>query len=195
MDSIAAPAFLDLLPTENARAAYLAWRAARRGEGEGREVPELADFAPHRLPREVLPWLALHRETADGEIVYGLAGEEIIQMLGRNPRGGPVMANAPAEERERRLATVRRAMHLGRPVWLAASLMFDGRVPVPVGRLAPPARSRGERVLALIYFLLGELPDDLPVHSGLRRLQEVEETWCSPEELAAALPGEGHSPS
>ena len=190
-EGVTAPSFLDLLPTEAARAAYLAWRAAR----QGKPVPDLADLAPHRLPPQVLPWLSLQRERADGEIVYGLAGEEIIHMLGRNPKGRPLMENAPAAERERRLATVRRAMQSGRPVWLTASLMFDNRVPVPVGRIGLPARSRGERVLLLIYFLLGQLPIDLPKPLVLRSLHHVDEIWCSAEELAATFPGESQSAS
>jgi len=172
--------FVDHLPTAEARACFAAWRAARRGA----ELPELHAFAPHRLPRGMVPWLLLQRLRADGEIVYGLAGEEVTRWFGATPKGRPVLDHVDAAERAPRLALVRRAMRSGLPVWFAGRLLFENRDHVAVGRLCLPAVDAGERVLLLIYFVLGKRPGpDLRV-IGQPAFDADEAVWCRPEELA-----------
>lgn len=189
-DGEAALSFVERLPVERARRCFQAWNAARAMRAtEGR--PELTDFAPHRLPPECLPWLAIHREQPGGDIVYGLLGQELIDLFGGNPRGRPVLASAPPEERAARLAAIREAMQTARPVWFTGALLFDNHVTLPVGRLGLPAQGGADRVLMLIYFLLSPPPPGRPRPLGSASFDARDVTWCPPEELAAPGPAPG----
>lgn len=182
-----ASSFADRLPADQARRAFHAWSVARAARStEGR--PELGDFAPQRLPPECLPWLMIHRENADGEIVYGLVGEELTHLFRGNPKGRPVLAYAAPEERVQRLATIRRAMHAARPVWFTGALLFDNRASVPAGRLGLPAQSGANRVLVLIYFLLDVLPPGRPHPVGSANFDPRDVLWCAEAELAPPGP-------
>lgn len=171
--------FVDRLPTPAARDCFAAWLAARRSDGP----PALHDFAPHRLPPAVLPWVMLQRRLADGSIIYGLAGEELTRWFGENPKGRLVLANAVPDERERRLALVRRSMSEGLPVWIAGRTLFENREHVDVGRLGLPARDAGDQVLVVVYFLVGRRPrPDLRL-VGNPSFEPEQVLWCTPEDL------------
>ena len=174
------PRFIDALPSPQARDCLAAWRAARHGE----TLPSLWDFAPHRLPAAVLPWLLIHRQRRDGELVYGLAGDELIRRFGENPKGKPVLGDSAAPVRAQRVALVRQSLATGMPFWFRGTLLLDNQQHVAIGRLCLPARDNDEHVLLLIYFILGDTP--------AQRLRIVQSTdfapeqtiWCEPGDLA-----------
>lgn len=172
--------FADLLPSQLARDCLAAWRTARRGE----TLPDLWDFAPHALPAAVLPWLLIHRQRRDGELVYGLAGDELIRRFGENPKGKPVLATAEPALRAQRIALVRQALDTGMPFWFGGTLLLDNQQHVPIGRLCLPARDRDEHVLLLIYFVLGEQPAQRLRIVTITDVEPEQTIWCAPEDLA-----------
>ena len=171
--------FADCLPTARARDCFVAWLAARRAP----EPPALHDFAPHRLPRSVVPWLLLQRLGADGEVVYGLAGEEVTHWFGATPKGRPVLDHVEPAEREPRLALVRQAMQSGMPMWFFGRLLIHGRDHVEVGRLCLPAIDRAQRVLLLVYFVLGKPPTPEHREVGQPSFDPSQIVWCQPADL------------
>jgi hypothetical protein len=172
--------FADLLPSQLARDCLAAWRTARRGE----TLPDLWDFAPHALPAAVLPWLLIHRQRRDGELVYGLAGDELIRRFGENPKGKPVLADAEPAVREQRIALVRKALATGMPFWFRGTLLLVNQQHVPIGRLCLPARDHDEHVLLLIYFMLGEHPTQQLRIVTSTDVEPAQMIWCAPEDLA-----------
>jgi hypothetical protein len=173
--------FIDALPTQEARDSLFAWRSARRGE----TLPNLWDFAPHRLPPALLPWILLHRLRRDGELVYGLAGDELIRWFGENPKGKPVLATVEPAVRAQRIALVRQALATGMPFWFRGTLLLVNQQHVPIGRLCLPARDHDEHVLLLIYFVLGERPTQRLRIVTSTDVEPAQMIWCAPEDLAA----------
>ena len=175
------PGFADLLPSQSARDCLLAWRRARRDD----LLPALGDFAPQGLPAAVLPWLLIHRLRADGELVFGVVGEELVRWFGKNPKGQPILGGIPEEERQARIAIVHQSLSSGMPFWFEGTLLLENKEHLPIGRLCLPARHNAERVLVLIYFVLqhqGKLPRlraFLPGTYDAARL-----VWCREEDLA-----------
>jgi len=70
-----------------------------------------------------------------------------------------VLEYADPGEREQRLAVIRQLMLSGLPAWFTGQCLFEEREHVSVGRLCLPAMDGEDRVLVLIYFVLGKLPD------------------------------------
>jgi PAS domain-containing protein len=174
------PRFIDALPTQSARDCLAAWRAARHGE----MLPDLWDFAPHRLPPALLPWVLIHRLRRDGELVYGLAGDELIRWFGENPKGKPVLGTSDAPVRAQRTALVRQSLATGMPFWYRGTLLLDNRQHVAIGRLCLPARDHDEHVLLLIYFVLGDSPAQPLRIVTSTDVEPAEMIWCEPDDLA-----------
>ncbi len=172
--------FFDVLPAGDARAAFLGWRSARRGAAQ----PQLWDVLPDRLPRAVLPWALLYRTRADGELVYGFAGEELRSFFGSNPKGHPVLAYARPAERDARRAVIDRSMASGLPVWFVGSLLFRNKAHVPVGRLCLPVAVGDEKAFLLLYFILADVSASPPPRDGESGLDEKSLTWATPDDLA-----------
>lgn len=176
-----ARAFLDVLPNEDARAAFKAWRTARTGPG----LPKLRDFAPYNLPRRLVPWSLLYHLRADGELVYGLAGEEMVYMFHGNPKGRRILDYAAPEVRAARVALLKKIIATGLPVWYVGALLFEGKEHVPIGRLTMPvATGEGDGIL-LLYVALGPAP--LPrLEPGMRTsFDERDVFWCTQADLDA----------
>lgn len=174
------PQFIDMLPTPQARDSFEAWRRARPPGG----MPALHDFAPFRLPKPVLPWLLIHRLRPDGSIVYGLAGAELTHWFGETPKGRPVLEYADPGEREQRLELIRRLMLTGLPAWFTGHCLFEKREHVSVGRLCLPATDGEDRVLLLIYFVLGKLPDAQVRRLGRPSFDPRQVAYCTASDLA-----------
>jgi len=172
--------FADCLPTRHARDCFEAWRRARRGDAP----PALHDFAPFRLPKPVLPWLLIHRLRPDGSIVYGLAGSELTHWFGETPKGRPVLRYADPSEREQRLEVIRQLMLTGLPAWFTGHCLFEHREHVSVGRLCLPATDGEDRVLLLIYFVLGKLPEGEIRRLGRPSFDPRQVTICAEGDLA-----------
>lgn len=173
--------FIDALPGQLAHDCLSVWRDARQGDA----LPALWDFAPHRLPPAVLPWLLIHRQRTDGAFVYGLAGDELIRWFGENPKGKPVLGDVDAAEREQRLALVRQSLATGMPFWFCGTLLLDNHEHVQIGRLCLPARDNAEHVLVLVYFVLGEAPRQRVRVIGDGSFEANQVTWCRASDLAA----------
>jgi hypothetical protein len=173
--------FMDVLPSQLARDCFVAWRNARR---EGL-LPILADFAPLRLPKSVLPWVLIHRLQADGTLVYGLAGQQLTHWFGETPKGKPVLGDVDEPERQKRTALVLESISSGRPFWYSGTLLLKDKEHVPIGRLCLPARDRSEQVLLLIYFVLRKAA--LPGSSALERgqIKWTQPVWCGASDLTA----------
>lgn len=170
--------FVDSLPSGLARRSFEAWIRARNG----RTLPELSDFAPHDLPPAVWPWLLIHRLRSDGSLVYGLAGEALVSWFDGYPKGKPVLHDLAPDERERRIAWVRRSVSTGTPFWFGGVLAVKGREHVPMGRLCLPATDQDDKVLLLIYFALARQPGDL---RGYGRFDDEagQIVWCGDTDL------------
>jgi hypothetical protein len=174
------PPFIDTLPSPLARDCLAAWRSARHGE----TLPALWDFAPHGLPPAVLPWLLIHRQRRDGELVYGLAGDELIHWMGENPKGKPVLGTSDPQVRAQRIALVRQSLATGMPFWFRGMLLLDNQKQLAVGRLCLPARDNDEHVLLVIYFILGDRPPQrLNIVNGIDG-EAAQTLWCEPSDLA-----------
>ena len=157
-----------------------AWRSARQGE----TPPALWDFAPHGLPPAVLPWLLIYRERRGGELVYGLAGDELIRWMGENPKGKPVLGTSDPQARAQRIALVRQSLATGMPFWFRGMLLLDNQKQLAVGRLCLPARDNDEHVLLVIYFILGDRPPQrLNIVNGIDG-EPAQTLWCEPSDLA-----------
>lgn len=175
------PRFIEALPLQLARDCLNVWRDARQGEA----LPALWDFAPHRLPPAILPWLLIHRQRIDGSFVYGLAGDELIRWFGENPRGKPVLGDIDATEREHRLALVRQSLATGMPFWFRGTLLLENHEHVQIGRLCLPTRDNAEHVLVLVYFVLGEAPRQRLRVIGDSSFEPNQVIWCQASDLAA----------
>jgi hypothetical protein len=147
-------------------------------------LPALWDFAPHGLPPAVLPWLLMHRQRRDGELVYGLAGDELTRWMGENPRGKPVLGTTDARVRAERIALVRQSLATGMPFWFRGSLLLDNQQPLPVGRLCLPARDNDEHVLLVIYFILSDKPTQHLRVVNSTDWESTQTIWCEPSDLA-----------
>jgi hypothetical protein len=174
------PRFADAMPTQAARDCLAVWRAARHGN----TLPDLWDFAPHAMPAAVLPWLLIHRQRRDGELVYGLAGDELVRRFGENPKGKPVLGTSDPALCAQRLALVRQSLASGMPFWFRGTLLLDNQQHVPIGRLCLPARDHDEHVLLLIYFILGETPAQQLRIVTTTDVEPAQTIWCRPEDLA-----------
>ncbi|MBL8835892.1 MAG: PAS domain-containing protein [Alphaproteobacteria bacterium] len=176
-----ARAFIDILPNDDARAAFRAWCAARVGAG----LPKLRDFAPFNLPRRLVPWSLLYHLRADGELVYGLAGEEMIYMFHGNPKGRRILDYAAPQERAARVALLMQVIRAGLPVWFVGALLFEDKAHVPIGRLCMPvATGEGDGIL-LLYVALGPAP--LPRLEPRMRtsFDERDVFWCTQADIDA----------
>ncbi len=171
--------FADILPLPAARDAFAAWRRARRGDS----LPALFDFAPHRLPPSVLPWVLIQRLRHDGELVYGLAGDELIRLFGENPKGKPVLEHVEPDERARRISLLIEVIEKGLPIWYLATLLFENREHVPVGRLVLPAADATERLIVIIYFLLRETSTPPLRLVGRPSVDAGQVYWCDAADL------------
>jgi len=172
------PGFAEVLP-EAARQAFFAWRAARHED----DLPRLSDFAPHRLPRQTMPWILLQREQPDGEVVYGLIGDELLHLFPGNVKGQPVLQCAASQEQTQRMALIRRTLDTGMPFWFTGTLLFKGREQMPVGRISLPARSGRDRVVIVIYFLLDRAPGSEARTPSRTELDPRDVHWCGPGDL------------
>lgn len=173
--------FVDILPTADVRAAFRAWCRAKTGPG----LPRLRDFAPFELPARLVPWSLVYHRRPDGELVYGLAGEEMVHLFGGSPKGRNVLYYAAPEERAARIALLQRIIDAGLPVWFVGALLFEGREHVPIGRLTlPVATGEGDGVL-LLYVSLG--PAALPRldKTARARFNEADVFWCTQADLDA----------
>jgi len=179
-DSVGSGRFVDHLP-EQGRRCFAAWLASRPTIG----LPALHAFAPHRLPPAVVPWLLVHRLRPDGELVYGLAGDELTRWFGETPKGRPVLEYADPAERDLRLSVIRQAIDTGLPVWFRGELLFEGRENIAIGRLGLPAIDGPDRLLLLIYFVLGNHPEPRLRLVGRASFDPRNLTWCRQDDLAA----------
>jgi hypothetical protein len=171
--------FLDILPSEAARTCFRVWRAARRDNAS----PSLFDFAPLHLPRAVLPWILIHRLKADGELIYGLAGEEVVRWFGENPKGKPFLGHIEPAERAARLALIMQVITSGLPMWFLGTLLLENQEHVPVGRLVLPAVDNDEQVVLIVYFLLREPSAPHLRIVGQPSFSLTHTDWCRPEDL------------
>jgi hypothetical protein len=173
------PRFVDILRLPAARDSFAAWRAARR-DGS---LPLLFDFAPLHLPPAVLPWVLIQRLLRTGELVYGLAGEELVQLFGENPKGKPALEHVEPDERAKRIGLINEVITKGLPIWYLGTLLLENRQHIPVGRLVLPATDEVERLVVIIYFLLRVAPA-LPLRLVSRpNLDAGQLYWCSPADL------------
>jgi len=171
--------FVDALPVADACTAFAIWRAARRGGA----TPRLWDFAPDRLPPHLMQWALVYRQRADGELVYGLAGEELTFLFGGNPRGRLVLDDAPTAERTARLRIIRKAMTSGLPLWFVGTLLIAKKEHVPTGRLLLPATIASGPAALVLYFPLPALPAKRPSLLGRARHDEGQVIWCTQADL------------
>jgi hypothetical protein len=171
--------FIDALPSQLARDCFIAWRSAR----QGKMLPLLWDFAPFGLPARVLPWVLIHRQRANGDLVHGLAGDELIRWFGGNPKGKPVFGDIEAGEREKRIAQVRQSISSGMPFWFWGTLLLKNKEHVPMGRLCLPARDKAEQVVLRVYFILREAPTPQLRGADRDSLESAEIVWCSERDL------------
>jgi len=173
--------FIDMLPTADARACLLAWRKARRGPG----LPRLRDFAPFEIPPRLVPWTLLYHRRPDGELIYGLAGEEMIHLFRTNPKGRRILEYALPEERASRLAVLNQVIDGGLPVWFTGALLFEDKQHIPIGRLCLPVDTGDGPGILLIYVSLGPAP--LPRLQPMTRttFNERDVHWCTEAELDA----------
>ena len=180
-DAPAAPRtrFLDVLSPRPARDSFLAWRDVRHG----RRLPALFDFAPLRLPRPLLPWSMVYRQSDSGELIYGLVGDELVHLFGENPKGKPVLAYAEPTEKARRLAVIMRSIESGLPVWFVDSVLFERKGHVPVGRLLLPVDERGRGAALIIYFVLEEVPTEYRHILGPTSMDLSQLVWCTQDDL------------
>lgn len=171
--------FLDLLPTDEVRAVYRAWLGARTGAG----LPRLSDFAPIKLPPRLIPWILVYHLRRDGELVYGLAGDELVRLFHENPKGKRILEYATPEERAARVAVILRVIKRGMPVWFTAMLLFQGKEHRPIGRLCLPVATAGGEGMLLLYVGLDAAP--LPRLSPAARItfDEHDLHWCTAADL------------
>lgn len=176
--------FVDRLPHPDARAAFIAWRAARRRSAN--QTPHLTSFAPHDLPRSVMPLAFVYELRADGELHCVLAGEEVRFLFGYNPKGKTMREMVPGGLGDERAKQVLRAVHDGLPFWMEGAVLVDGRAHLVMGRLILPVR-RGDPAadgVLIIFFRLGEynsvvVPPSEPVAFNADPL-----VWCRQVDLA-----------
>jgi hypothetical protein len=179
------PHFIDALPSQLARDCFIVWRNARQGG----VVPSLWDFAPTRLPPPVLPFILIERLRADGEFIYGLAGEEVVRWFGENPKGKPVLGNTAPPKRESRIALLRQSISSGMPFWFWGTLLLDNKEHMPIGRLGLPASDKAEQLLLLIYFVLGAEPMPRRRVIDGDNLEAAQIMWCAESDLAGSRSG------
>lgn len=172
--------FVDVLINPIALQSFHVWKAARGAAA----LPQLWDFAPHRLPAAVIPWLLLYREQADGELCYGLVGEEMLHMFRFNPKGTRVLDYAEPAERGSRLRVIRHSMETGLPVWYEGPLLFENKGHLPVGRLCLPAATRERAACLMLYF--PRMPPPVPrlVIGAPVPFDPSDLTWCTDADLA-----------
>src|SRR5438309_12023304 len=89
--------FVDVVATDDARAAFRAWRRCRREH----VPPRLDALAPFALPPAVVPHLLLYRQTADAALLCTLAGDEVVNLYGFNPVGRTILELGPTPEGQR----------------------------------------------------------------------------------------------
>jgi hypothetical protein len=171
--------FIDIVANDDTRSAFRAWKRARTGSG----LPRLLDFAPHELPPRLLPWTLLYHLRPDGELVYGLAGEEMIRLFRENPKGRRVLEYAAPEEREARLRVILQSIRSGVPVWYVGRLLFEGKSHVRVGRLSLPVATGDGDGMLLLYVALGPAPLPRPSPGMLVQFDERDVFWCDVAEL------------
>lgn len=130
------------------------WRAARRSA----VLPPLRDIAPIGLPAAMLPWTLTYRRDAEGNLTYGVVGEELVTLFGENPRGKMVLGYAEAAERQRRYERINQALDTGTPYLSCGGVLFDNAASLELARIGLPTRGDTAPVLVLVYFPLGPLP-------------------------------------
>jgi len=179
--------FLDALASDDARAAFLAWRACRRADA----LPPLDAFAPFALPPAVIPHLLLYRQTAEGALLAKLAGDEVVYLYGFNPVGKTILELAPTPEGQRRFEQLTQAIATGLPVWYEGGVLIAGREHLDVGRLAlPVARPDGAPGVLLIGFYLSRGLAGKRLGATVARpdapiaFERATLTWCTEADLA-----------
>jgi hypothetical protein len=133
------------------------WRALRQGDA----LPNLHEFAPSQIPPARIPWLMTYRQSADQQLSYGVVGEEIRYLFGKNLRGEPVLYYADPETRALRYGHINRAINEGLPLWFTGAVLFE-ECRLQFGRLGLPAQLERERALLMIYFPLEPMPSPRP---------------------------------
>lgn len=143
--------FVDVLATDDARAAFRAWRRCRREHAP----PRLDALAPFALPPAVVPHLLLYRQTEDAALLCTLAGDEVVNLYGFNPVGRTILELAPTPEGRRRYEQLTQVIASGLPVWYEGGVMIAGKEHLDLGRLALPVhRPDGAPGVLLIGFYL-----------------------------------------
>lgn len=175
--------FVDRLPHPDARAAFVAWRTARRRSAD--QTPHLTSFAPHELPRSVMPLAFVYELRADGELHCVLAGEEVRFLFGYNPKGKTLREMVPGGLGDERANQVLRAMRAGLPFWMEGGVLIDGRTHLVMGRLILPVR-RGDPAadgVLIIFFRLGEF--DSPIITPIEPVSFNADplVWCTQPDL------------
>jgi len=142
---------------EAARLVLQRWRAMCPAG----DMPQLHDFAPHKIPPALIPWSLTFRRAADRGLTYGIVGEELRFLFREGPRGKTVLYYASDAERAERYAVVHRALDTGKPVWYDGPVLFEN-CQIDFGRLGLPMRQEKAQALLTIYFALSALPSPRP---------------------------------
>ena len=175
--------FVDRLPHPEARAAFLAWRRARRQAG-GR-TPLLGGFAPHDLPRSAMPRTFVYEMKSDGDLLCVLAGEEVTFLFGYSPKGKTLREMVPGALGDERAAQVHQAIRTGLPFWMEGRVLIDGRTHVVMGRLVVPVR-RGDPPsdgALILYVRLDDLDGPMLPASAPVKFAADPLIWCTPADL------------
>ncbi len=158
---------------EPARIVLDRWREAHAADGI---VPDIAAFAPFRLPPAVIPWTTTLRRTGPATLEYRIVGEELTFLYGSNPRGRQVLDYAPANFRSLRYTMILRAMDEGTPFWFRGDMLFVN-LSVRFGRLGLPMRGADGQALIVVYFPIGTFPYPRPAYIRSAELAPEDVVW------------------
>ena len=139
-----------------AQRALAAWRTLHAAAGG---IPQLSDLAPAEIPRALLPWLMTIRRLADGRLVYGVVGEQMVAGHAENPRGKPFLYDAPHDVAATRIELVNTALDRGAPFWVVSRGVRTAQWAC-FGRLGLPTAAPDGEALLVLFFRLK--PAELP---------------------------------
>ncbi len=161
---------VDLPPS--AQEALQRWRESAPTGG----LPAMEEFAPFRIPRELLPFTMVYRRVGANELVYGVVGNDLTFLFKSNPVGTPVLGYATPEERAVRYSVILNSIDAHRPFWFSGSVLFK-ECRIDFGRLGLPLRGREHDSLVIIYFPRTPLPFPRPTPIEGRSLQDLDIHW------------------